>query len=146
MNRRIFKKTGFGLKLPVALGVFALAGGFPAFALAQKESPSPAPADTVQLGAGIGGAGYAVPSNVYVPLESVENPMDAGISVHTDLVLPGEEWRASRTFSNPPGRQHPGFSRLRLRRWPELCRMQNTRIESAPHRRLERDRSGGRLR
>jgi kumamolisin len=90
MNRKIFKKTGFGLKLPVALGVFALAGGFPAFALAQKESPNPAPADTVQLGAGIGGAGYAVPSNVYVPPESVGNPMDAGITVHTDLVLPAK--------------------------------------------------------
>jgi subtilase family serine protease len=33
--------------------------------------------------------GYAAPANVYVPESSIENPADAGVSMHTDYVLLG---------------------------------------------------------
>src|ERR1019366_3603006 len=89
MNFKILERVRFGSGLLVGLGVFALAGSLPAVALAQSVSPSAVSPDTVQLGEGTGGAGYAAPANVYVPQSSIENPADAGVSMHTDYVLLG---------------------------------------------------------
>jgi hypothetical protein len=86
MNFRQSRNSG--LRLLATLGMLALAGTLPASALAQDSSPSAAPAETIQIGEATGGAGYAIPNDVYVPASSIAEPGSAGKFAHTTYVLP----------------------------------------------------------
>jgi hypothetical protein len=86
MNFRQSRNSG--LRLLATLGMLALAGTLPASALAQDSSPSAAPAETIQIGEATGGAGYAIPNDVYVPASCIAEPGSAGKFAHTTYVLP----------------------------------------------------------
>jgi kumamolisin len=84
MSLRKSRNTAF--RLLATLGVIALAGSLPASAWAQ--SATAAPPDSVQPREEVGGFGYAVPANVYVPQSSIEKPGDAGKFAHTTYLFP----------------------------------------------------------
>ena len=106
MNLKILAKTGLGLRLLIAIGVVALAGSYGALALAQSVPTSAVPPDSVQPGEGVGGLGYAMPADVYVPESSIEKPGDAGVSMHTNYVIakaPGGAASSLTPSVLPPG-------------------------------------------
>jgi kumamolisin len=85
MNLR--KSRNKGLSLIATLGVFAMAGSFPASALAQDFSPTTAPADSAADLELSGGVNFPVPANVFVPDTSVEKAGDVGRFSHTNYVI-----------------------------------------------------------
>jgi subtilase family serine protease len=94
-------------KLLGALGLFAITVSIPVLARAQDAPLSAAPENSVQLTEGIGGAGYAVPDDVYVPPSSVERPEDAGVLAHTTYVLKARAGNAITPSATLPNGETP---------------------------------------